>query len=80
MATVPGVMVDVGANVARMQQDMRKIQSSMEGGFAKILSSAKVFGGAFAGYLSMQGLTTMAEKAISAYEVSAGAWAQYSAD
>jgi lambda family phage tail tape measure protein len=39
-------MVDIGANVARMQQDMRKLTGAMESGFGQMASFAKKAAGA----------------------------------
>jgi hypothetical protein len=44
MATVPGIMLDIGANVARMQADMRNIVGTMESGFGRIQSLAQKVG------------------------------------
>jgi hypothetical protein len=46
MATVPGIMVEIGANVARMQSDMRQITSTMSSTFGQIESMAKKVGAA----------------------------------
>jgi lambda family phage tail tape measure protein len=44
MATTPGIMLDIGANVARMQADMRNIVGTMESGFSRIQSLAQKVG------------------------------------
>ena len=64
MATVPGIMVDIGANVARMQQDMRRLTSMMESGFGQIESMAKKVGGILAGAFSINALVDYAKQAI----------------
>jgi lambda family phage tail tape measure protein len=44
MPTVPGVMLDIGANVARMQADMRNIVGTMESSFGRIQNLAQKVG------------------------------------
>ncbi len=46
MAAIPGIMVDIGANVARMQQDMRRLTGTMESGFGQMASMARKVAGA----------------------------------
>lgn len=64
MATVPGIMVDIGANVARMQQDMRRLTGTMESGFGQMRSIALRFAGVIAGAFSFRELIRFGDEAL----------------
>lgn len=67
MATVPGIMLDIGANVARMQGDMRSLTQVVENSFGRMGQVVRTFGGIFAGALSLGALESMAKSSIQAY-------------
>jgi len=64
MATILGVMVDIGANVARMQQDMRKLTGAMEGGFNQIASSARKLAGVLGIAFGVHEIISFAKEAL----------------
>jgi hypothetical protein len=64
MAAIPGIMVDIGANVARMQADMRKLTGTMESGFGKIRSAAMSLAGAVAGAFAFREIIRFGEQAL----------------
>jgi hypothetical protein len=66
MATVPGIMVDIGANVARMQQDMRKLTGTMQSGFDHISGMAMKLGGILAGAFSVHALISFGKSTLEA--------------
>jgi len=57
-------MVDIGANVARMQADMRKLIGTMESGFGQIRSSALKLGGVLAGAFSVREIIHFGQEAL----------------
>ena len=67
MATVPGLMLDIGANVARMQGDMRALTQIVENSFGRMGQVVRTFSGLFAGALSLGALESMAKSSIQAY-------------
>jgi lambda family phage tail tape measure protein len=64
MATVPGIMLDISANVARMQADMRRLIGTMDSGFGQIKSLAKGAGAAIAAYFAAEKLLGLAKQAL----------------
>jgi lambda family phage tail tape measure protein len=66
MAAIPGIMVDIGANVARMQADMRKLTGTMESGFGQIRSAAMKLGGVLAGAFTFGAIIRFGEEALKA--------------
>ena len=64
MATIPGIMVDIGANVAKMQADMRRLTGTMESGFNQIGSMAKKVGALLAGAFSLHEMINLGKQAL----------------
>jgi lambda family phage tail tape measure protein len=57
-------MLDIGANVARMQADMRKLIGTMDSGFGQIRSIARSAGVAIASYFAVDKLIGLGKQAL----------------
>lgn len=64
MATVPGIMIEMGANIARMQADMRSLTGVMNSGFSQIKTMAKTAGVAIASYFAVDKLIDLGKQAL----------------
>jgi len=63
-AKVGQLLIDIHANVAKLQKDMAKANSTMSGALSKMSSTLKVFGGAIAGAFAADKIFTFVDSAI----------------
>jgi hypothetical protein len=64
MPAIPGIMVDIGANVAKMQSDMRRMTGIVNESFGQMHRMVERLGGTLAAALSVRVLVNFAKEAL----------------